>query len=43
VIGLIVLTISFGFFYLYLVHVFPLEELPPTEDAPAVEAADAGR
>lgn len=34
VIGLIVLTISLGFFYLYLVHVFPLEELP-THKSPA--------
>lgn len=37
VIGLIVLTISLGFFYLYLVHVFPLEELPPSGGPPAVE------
>lgn len=35
VIGLIVLTISLGFFYLYLVHVFPLEELPPSGGVPA--------
>ena len=41
VIGLIVLALSLGFFYLYLVHVFPLEELP-SHEVPTVQTATDG-
>lgn len=43
VLGVIVLVISFGFFYLYLTHVFPIEELPaaPKAEQMAPGKADA--
>lgn len=33
VLGVVVLVISLAFFYLYLVHVFPIEELTPIRDS----------